>query len=62
MRAKTRFPPINPRFLRPRTGFRHPTADGARVISSITTLFGYSEFILREVSPESLLATTPMRG
>jgi hypothetical protein len=36
--------------------------DGARVISSITaTLFGYDEFILREVSPESLLATTSMR-
>jgi len=36
--------------------------DGARVISSITaTLFGYDEFILREVSPESLLATAPMR-
>ena len=36
--------------------------DGARVISSITaTLFGYDEFILREVSAESLLATTPMR-
>ena len=36
--------------------------DGARVISSITaTLFGYDEFILREVSPESLLAATPMR-
>ena len=36
--------------------------DGARVISSITaTLFGYDEFILHEVSAESLLATTPMR-
>ena len=36
--------------------------DGARVISSITaTLFGYDEFILREVSAESLLATTPGR-
>ena len=36
--------------------------DGARVISSITaTLFGYDEFILREVSAESLLATTPSR-
>ena len=36
--------------------------DGARVISSITaTLFGYDEFILREVSPETLLATTPHR-
>src|SRR6267154_134641 len=35
--------------------------DGARVISSITaTLFGYDEFILREVSAESLLAATPM--
>ena len=31
--------------------------DGARVISSITaTLFGYDEFILREFSPETLLA------
>ena len=36
--------------------------DGARVISSITaTLFGYDEFILREVSAESLLAATPVR-
>ena len=36
--------------------------DGARVISSITaTLFGYDEFILREISPESLLASTPVR-
>ena len=36
--------------------------DGARVISSITaTLFGYDEFILREISPESWLATTPTR-
>ena len=36
--------------------------DGARVISSITaTLFGYDEFILREFSPETLLATTPNR-
>ena len=36
--------------------------DGARVISSITaTLFGYDEFILREMSPETLLATTPTR-
>ena len=36
--------------------------DGARVISSITaTLFGYDEFILREVSPETLLASAPMR-
>jgi hypothetical protein len=25
------------------------------------TLFGYDEFMLREVSVESLLATTPMR-
>jgi hypothetical protein len=32
--------------------------DGARLISSITaTLFGYDEFILREISPETLLAT-----
>ena len=30
--------------------------DGARTISSLTaTLFGYDEFILREVSPEALL-------
>jgi hypothetical protein len=36
--------------------------DGARVISSITaTLFGYDEFILREISPESLLASTSIR-
>ena len=36
--------------------------DGARVISSITaTLFGYDEFILREVSAESLLATAAIR-
>ena len=36
--------------------------DGARLISSITaTLFGYDEFILREISPESWLATTPTR-
>ena len=34
--------------------------DGARVISSITaTLFGYDEFILREISPETLLASAP---
>jgi hypothetical protein len=34
--------------------------DGARVISAITaTLFGYDEFILREVSAESLLAASP---
>jgi hypothetical protein len=31
--------------------------EGARLISSIAaTLFGYDEFILREISPESLLA------
>ena len=36
--------------------------DGARLISSITaTLFGYDEFIPREISPEMLLASTPMR-
>jgi hypothetical protein len=36
--------------------------DGARVISSITaTLFGYDEFILREMSAESLLATPAPR-
>jgi hypothetical protein len=35
--------------------------DGARVISSIAaTLFGYDEFILREISPETLLAA-PVR-
>jgi hypothetical protein len=34
--------------------------DGARVISSVAaTLFGYDEFILREISPETLLATAP---
>jgi hypothetical protein len=34
--------------------------DGARTISSVTaTLFGYDEFILREFSPETLLAATP---
>jgi hypothetical protein len=33
--------------------------DGARLISSIAaTLFGYDEFILREVSPETLLAAS----
>jgi hypothetical protein len=36
--------------------------DGARLISSITaTLFGYDEFILREISPESWLAGTAGR-
>jgi hypothetical protein len=36
--------------------------DGARLISSIAaTLFGYDEFILREISPETLLAGTPRR-
>ena len=36
--------------------------DGARVISSITgTLFGYDEFILREVSAETLLAAGSAR-
>ncbi len=36
--------------------------DGARVISSIAaTLFGYDEFILREVSPETLLAAGPIK-
>ena len=36
--------------------------DGARVISSITaTLFGYDEFILREISPETWLASAPAR-
>jgi hypothetical protein len=36
--------------------------DGARVISSITaTLFGYDEFILREISPETFLAASSRR-
>ena len=36
--------------------------DGARVISSITaTLFGYDEFILREISAETWLASAPTR-
>ena len=36
--------------------------DGARVISSSSaTLFGYDEFILREISPETWLASTPRR-
>ena len=36
--------------------------DGARVISSISaTLFGYDEFILREISPETWLASTPRK-
>jgi hypothetical protein len=36
--------------------------DGARVISSITaTLFGYDEFILREVSAEAFLAASSAR-
>jgi hypothetical protein len=36
--------------------------DGARVISSITaTLFGYDEFILREVSAETFLAASSAR-
>src|SRR5437588_3025057 len=36
--------------------------DGARVISSIAaTLFGYDEFILREISPETLLAASSRR-
>jgi hypothetical protein len=36
--------------------------DGARLISSISaTLFGYDEFILREISPETWLASTPSR-
>jgi hypothetical protein len=36
--------------------------DGARVISSITaTMFGYDEFILREASPETLLAASARR-
>jgi hypothetical protein len=37
--------------------------DGARLISSITaTLFGYDEFILREFSPEALLASSMEAG
>jgi hypothetical protein len=36
--------------------------DGARVISAIAaTLFGYDEFILREISPETLLAAGSSR-
>ena len=36
--------------------------DGARLISSISaTLFGYDEFILREISPETWLASTASR-
>jgi hypothetical protein len=36
--------------------------DGARVISAIAaTLFGYDEFILREISPETLLASGSTR-
>ena len=36
--------------------------DGARLISSISaTLFGYDEFILREISPETWLASTPRK-
>ena len=36
--------------------------DGARVISAIAaTLFGYDEFILREISPETLLAAGTTR-
>jgi hypothetical protein len=31
-----------------------------RALRSVA-LFGYDEFILREVSPDSLLAATPMR-
>ena len=36
--------------------------DGARLISSISaTLFGYDEFILREISPETWLASAAPR-
>ncbi len=36
--------------------------DGARTISALAaTLFGYDEFILREISPETLLATAQSR-
>ena len=42
-------------------GFLTPL-DGARLISSITaSLFGYDEFILREISPETWLASAPTR-
>ena len=42
-------------------GFLTPL-DGARLISSITaTLFGFDEFILREISPETWLASTASR-
>jgi hypothetical protein len=42
-------------------GFLTPL-DGARMISSITaTLFGYDEFILREISPEAWLASASAR-
>jgi hypothetical protein len=37
--------------------------DGARLISSMTaTLFGYDELILREISPEVLIASTIGNG
>jgi hypothetical protein len=37
--------------------------DGARTISAIAaTLFGYDEFILHEISPETVLATTQNRS
>jgi hypothetical protein len=36
--------------------------DVARLVSSITaSLFGYDEFILREISPEMWLASAPSR-
>ena len=36
--------------------------DGARLISAIAaTMFGYDEFILREISPETLLAAATTR-
>jgi hypothetical protein len=36
--------------------------DGARLISAIAaTMFGYDEFILREISPETLLAAGSTR-
>ncbi len=41
---------------------QHTPLDGARAISPIAaTLFGYDEFILREVSPETLLSAAPLR-
>jgi hypothetical protein len=45
-----------------RAAVRLTPLDGARLISSVAaTLFGDDEFILREVSPETLLAASPSR-